>query len=131
MSFVVIFLLLTTDVIFCQEQYSRDVVITSDTIREFNNTRKPGSISDTYIKNGFELKIFEPIFSIPSIVEKKNNYPNGLYLAFYYPSNLPRIKGTYSNGDQNGKWFYWDEKGILKKTEIWRKGKLLKTRNYK
>ena len=125
------FLFLKTEVIFCQEQFSRDVVITSDTVREFNNTRRPGTITDTYIKSGFELKIFEPKFSIPLIVEKKNNYPNGIYLSFYYPSNMPQIKGTYLSGDKNGKWFYWDEKGFLQKTEIWRKGKLLKTSKYK
>jgi antitoxin component YwqK of YwqJK toxin-antitoxin module len=110
-----------------QETYSRDVIITTDTTREFNNTRKFGSITDTYIENGIEVRVFETPFQVAHILSKKKDNLNGLYIEFYLPSNMPKVKGSYHENDKNGEWFYWNEKGVLIKKEIWRKGKLVKS----
>ena len=127
---IIFYFLFFSNLCYSQE-YSRDVVITIDTVVEMNNTRKFGKISDSYINEGVEIKVFETPFQIQTIVFKKSNLPEGNYLEFYLPSNMPRVKGNYINGDQNGEWFYWAETGRLLKKENWKKGKLLSTVNCK
>ena len=113
-----------------QELYSRDVIVTIDTLREFNNTRKPGIITDTYIENGIEIRIFESPFQVAHIATKKKDNLHGLYMEFYLPSNMPKVKGNYQNNNKDGEWYYWDKKGKLLRKEIWKKGKLLTTQKH-
>jgi hypothetical protein len=113
--------------VYAQETHSRDVIITTDTTREFNNSRKFGMVTDAFIENGIEIHVFEPPFRIWHISAKKNDNLNGLYIEFYLPSNMPKVKGSYQENDKSGEWFYWNEKGTLIKKEIWRKGKLVKS----
>lgn len=108
-----------------QEQNSRDVIVTTDTCIEINNTRKSGTITDPYIENGLEIKVLETPFSIAYVRAKKKDNLNGLYIEFYLPSNMPKVKGNYLENNKNGEWYYWNEKGKLLKKEIWKKGKLL------
>lgn len=105
-----------------QEQYSRDIIVNPDTSFEINNTRKPGTITDSYIKNGIEIKIVESPFYIAYARTKKGDSLNGLYIEFYLPSNMPKLKGSYQENEKNGEWYYWSEKGKLLKKEIWKKG---------
>jgi antitoxin component YwqK of YwqJK toxin-antitoxin module len=113
------------------QEYSRDVIITTDTTREFNNTRKnPFKIVDTYIQNGLELRLYESPFQVGSITSKVNDNLNGFYLEFYPTTNMPKIRGNYIESDKDGEWFYWNEKGKLMKKEVWKKGKLIKTQTF-
>lgn len=112
------------------QDYSRDVIITTDTVREFNNTRKFGTTTDSYIRDGIEIKIFETPFQIANITSKKMNNLNGMYMKFYLPSNMPKIKGNYEENEKHGKWYYWNEKGKLSRKETWKKGKLLEVQKY-
>jgi len=123
---IVFYFLFLSNLCYSQE-YSREVVITVDTVVEINNTRKFGKITDSYINEGFEIKVFETPFQVYHITSKKNNLLEGNYLEFYLPSNMPKVKGSFADNDKNGQWFYWAESGRLLKKEHWKKGKLLST----
>lgn len=55
-----------------------------------------------------------------------NGSPDGTFMLFYF-SNMPKIKGSYKDGKEDGDWYYWSDAGKLTKREVWQKGKLLKT----
>jgi antitoxin component YwqK of YwqJK toxin-antitoxin module len=116
---------------FSQEGSLKNVIIKYDTTYEKNNMHKGTDIGDVYVDKGLVLYVYDGPYLVQLIAEKKDNYNNGLYLSFYIPSNIPREKGIYVNGDKDGEWFYWNEKGILTMKKIWKKGKVLKTIKYK
>lgn len=47
---------------------------------------------------------------------------NGLYKDYYYKTGILKVKGHYKNGKKEGKWYYYDEAGNLKKTVIYEEG---------
>jgi hypothetical protein len=65
------------------------------------------------------------------------NEKHGYEYSFYNPSEIDQIitgkkfllkrEAWYEQGVNHGKWLYYDKKGSLTKTEIWKKGKLVKT----
>lgn len=69
----------------------------------------------------------------------RNGKPSGKYEKYYQNGNL-NVKGKYKSIKKRyckgvcsrpvGKWKYWNEKGVLIKEEIWRKGILKETKEY-
>jgi antitoxin component YwqK of YwqJK toxin-antitoxin module len=114
-----------------QQEGNREVIVTIDTTYECNDMRKKSEIVETYIKEGIKILVFDNPYSIGYISEKKNNVSNGLSFTFYLGTNMPKEKGMYINGEEEGEWFYWNEKGVLTMKKIWKKGKILKTIKYK
>ena len=45
----------------------------------------------------------------------------------YYPSAKKKVEGAYKKGLKHGKWFYYSEKGIQMKMEVFEYGDLYKT----
>jgi len=116
---------------FGQHRFSRDVVVKTDTTYECNNMRYESTVIRPNIDSGMILRIDDNPFRVSFISEMKNNYNNGIFLLFYPLSGMPKEKGMFINGDEDGEWFYWNEKGTLIMKKIWRKGKVLKTIKYK
>lgn len=116
---------------FAQEGGLKNVIIKYDTTYEKNNMHKGTNIGDVYVDRGLVLYVYDGPYLVEIIAEKKDNYNNGIYLSFYIPSNMPKEKGMFVNGDEDGEWFYWNEKGVLVIKKIWKKGKVIKTIKYK
>ena len=51
---------------------------------------------------------------------------HGAYIS-YYPSSKKKTEGHYKKGLKHGKWFYYSEKGIQEKMEVYEYGDLYKT----
>jgi len=116
---------------YSQEGGLKNVIIKYDTTYERNNMHKGTDIGDVYVDKGLKLYVYDDPYLISQIVEKKDNQDNGIYLSFYIPSNMPKEKGFFINGYEDGEWFYWNEQGRLTMKKIWKKGKVLKTIKYK
>jgi antitoxin component YwqK of YwqJK toxin-antitoxin module len=116
---------------FAQEGGLKNIIIKYDTTYEKNNMHKGTNIGDVYVDKGLVLYVYDGPYLVEIIAEKKDNYNNGIYLSFYIPSNMPKEKGMFVNGYEDGEWFYWNEKGKLTMKKIWKKGKVLKTIKYK
>lgn len=114
-----------------QESFQREVIIKSDTTYEVNNMRYSSEIVETFLKEGLRLFVLDSPYRVSLISQKKDGYNNGIFLIFYYKTNMPREKGTYINGEEDGEWFYWNEKGVLLMKKIWKKGKVIKIIKYK
>lgn len=110
----------------------REVVVYMDTTIEYNNYVKGTNIIDNVLVNkGLQFCIQDNIFRVFYFVEYDSSAMNGIYMDFYMPSNMPKVKGNYLHNEKDGEWFYWNEKGILTRKEIWKMGKLIKTINRK
>ena len=104
----------------------KEVVIKRDSVYETNNFKKDGAeIKDLYIDKGLYLAVCDSPYLVTMIAEKKNNVNDGLFFLFYLTTNMPAEKGSYIKGAKNGEWYYWDEKGKLVRTEIWKNDKLV------
>jgi len=53
------------------------------------------------------------------------------HLEFYAGTNIMKSKISFYKDEKNGKWYYWDENGMLVKTEEWLSGRLIKSVKYK
>ena len=51
---------------------------------------------------------------------------HGTYIS-YYPSSKKKTEGQYKKGLKHGKWFYYSEKGVQEKMEVYEYGDLYKT----
>lgn len=60
-----------------------------------------------------------------SIVETKKK-KHGPYF-YYYESGKIKISGNYKDDEKHGNWKYYDERGRLVKTEVYEKGKKVKS----
>ena len=70
-------------------------------------------------------------FDKDSILYQSAIYDNGVYngeYLKYYPSGQLKEKATLLNGDYNGELNYFDEKGVITKTEFYKNGKLQRTK---
>jgi antitoxin component YwqK of YwqJK toxin-antitoxin module len=128
---LILFSLVFSISVHAQESGNREVIITTDTTYECNDMRKSSDIVETYIKEGVKILVFDNPYSLGYISEKKNNIANGLSFRFYLNTNMPKEKGMYVNGDEDGEWYYWNESGKLTMKKFWKKGKLIKTMRYK
>lgn len=62
--------------------------------------------------------------------ELKANYVNGQLHGAYlkkYPNGKKQVEGVYKKGLKHGKWFYYSERGIQDKMEIYEFGDIIKT----
>ena len=58
---------------------------------------------------------------LKSVSHFKNNEQVGEYVAYYEDGSL-REKGQYVAGKKNGKFYFYDEKGKVTKTERYKNG---------
>ena len=58
---------------------------------------------------------------------QKGFYSEGLY-TIWYETGQKKLEGNYISGKENGEWKYWNDKGKLQKIEIYKEGKLIKTK---
>jgi len=82
------------------------------------------------MRDGIEIRVYETPFQVSTITAKKTNELDGLFMQFYLPSNMPQIKGAYEKNEKHGEWYYWKENGTLIRKEIWRMGKLIKSKYF-
>jgi antitoxin component YwqK of YwqJK toxin-antitoxin module len=47
---------------------------------------------------------------------------------YYYENGKLKISGSYKDDLKHGKWSYFNDKGILEKTEVWENDKLISTK---
>ncbi len=116
--------------IYAQEGGLKNVIIKYDTTYECNNMHESAAITDVYLDKGLMLYVYDGPYLISHILEKKNNIEDGISLAFYIPSNMPKEKGFFLAGEKDKVWYYWKINGELSKKEFWRRGKLLKVVKY-
>ncbi|MEZ4938842.1 MAG: hypothetical protein R2799_14735 [Crocinitomicaceae bacterium] len=77
---------------------------------ELNKKRLAGYFYNT--RHGYEYTYYHPDEIMDTYVGKKF---------------LLKCEAWYERGEKHGKWLYYDTKGNLVKTEIWKKGQLSKT----
>lgn len=102
----------------------RQVVIYKDTIVEF---QKEGGYDDPYIPYGIDIYMNDSpgktwVYLIKSV---KNNDLHGDTYLFDPFTGLPISKERYDNGLQDGLSYYWNNQGVLIRTERWKRGKLM------
>jgi len=76
-------------------------------------------------KNGAWVK-----YSTTGKPELKAFFSNGQFHGTYisnHRSGKKKIEGEYKNGLKNGKWFYYSDKGIQDKMEVYEYGDIIKT----
>ena len=57
--------------------------------------------------------------------------PNGNYsIMQFYKSGDIELTGEYKSGEKSGSWIYFDKKGVMYKTEIYKKGKRTSKLNF-
>jgi len=118
---IFICILLIANINCIAQAHFRTIIVKKDTVYE------PGEMIDVNIANGLSITIVDSPYTIFYTGALSNNMLNGICLACYIPSGMPKERGCYLNNKKNGKWFYWSENGSLLKQEIWVNGKLKKT----
>jgi len=127
--FFILLLLATYHISFAQDWSRKEIIILDDTTFDANSD--PSRITHPRINRGMKVVVSSNPYRVTYIAEKKDNIVNGLWIYFYPKTNMPQEKGSYMDGEKNLEWYYWDAKGVLKKKELWSKGRLIKTINYK
>lgn len=106
----------------------RDIVVTMDTTIEYNNFQKGDNIKNEFVlTRGLRLSLIDNQFRLFYFNEYNKAVLNGVHMEFYMPSNMPKVKGMYVDDKKNGEWFYWSEKGVLQRKEVWKMGVRVKT----
>ena len=80
-------------------------------------------------KQGKKEGVWEKFGSLGNILLKANlssGQLHGTYVS-YYPSSGKKNEGTYKKGLKHGKWFYYSQKGVQDKMEVYEYGDLYKT----
>ena len=81
-------------------------------------------------KQGKKEGVWEKFGSLGNVLLKANlssGQLHGTYVS-YYPSSGKKNEGTYKKGLKHGKWFYYSQKGVQDKMEVYEYGDLYKTR---
>lgn len=79
--------------------------------------------STTYVndeKNGPWFKIYEFGYIKGNY---KNSHLDGKYENFYFDGKI-KESGYYRDGDRMGEWDFYENNGMITKTEIWREGEI-------
>lgn len=106
----------------------RDIVITMDSTIEYNNLVKGDNVKNEFqLTKGLRLSVIDNHFRVFYFDEYDKKRRNGVHMEFYIPSNMPKVKGMYVDDKKNGEWFYWSEKGVLQRKEVWKMGVRVKT----
>lgn len=80
-----------------------------------------GSLTVTISLGGSPSWVQRPLLDVEPV-----NYTGGW--RTWHPEGMQiRSEGFYRNGKKDGKWMYWDGKGIHVSTEVWRDGHLIST----
>jgi antitoxin component YwqK of YwqJK toxin-antitoxin module len=105
---------------YAQDVTLREIIIKKDTAYEINNLKRKFTVVEPKNVTGATLIAVDSPSRIFTFSEIKNSVTEGVYLEFYIPSDMPKVRGEYLNGKKNGYWFFWSENGKLIRREEWK-----------
>jgi len=74
----------------------------------------------------FQPELMDTITRFGKIIEPNGNYS----IMQFYKSGDIELTGEYKKGEKSGSWIYFDKKGAMYKTEIYKKGKRTSKLNF-
>lgn len=121
-----IFLIIIIFSFFCNlvsAQKMREIIIDRDTVQEFN--KNPSINEETFVEDGIRMYTVDSLKRVISIATYKGNVQDGYYYGFFIDLNMLEEKGEYKTGKKHGTWYFWNRKGVLIRTEVWKNDKLI------
>jgi antitoxin component YwqK of YwqJK toxin-antitoxin module len=105
-------------------QKVREIIIDKGGItKEYN--KNPSVIEETYVEDGIRMYTVDSLKMIISIATYKDNELNGICYSFFADVDMLEERGEYRAGKKHGTWYFWNRKGVLLRTEVWRDDKLV------
>ena len=74
----------------------------------------------------FQPELMDTITRFGTLIESNGNYS----IMQFFKSGDIELTGEYKGGQKYGSWIYFDKKGIMHKTEIYKKGKRISKLNF-